>query len=175
MTMQSRSAREKLTRWMIGFAAAAVVTVAATARAGDEKGVGEANAQFYAALNAMFTGDVAPMKAVWSHREDVTYMGPGGGLEVGWAPVLALWEKQAAMKLGGSVKPTQTHITVGSDLAVVSTVEQGENTNADGKTEKVSIRATNSFRKENGSWKMIGHHTDLLPYLEASLQVGSAP
>jgi ketosteroid isomerase-like protein len=31
--------------------------------------------------------------------------------------------------------------------------------------EKVSIRATNIYRKENGQWKMIGHHTDLLPYL----------
>jgi ketosteroid isomerase-like protein len=31
---------------------------------------------------------------------------------------------------------------------------------------QVSIRATNLFRKENGAWKMIGHHTDLLPFLE---------
>ena len=30
----------------------------------------------------------------------------------------------------------------------------------------VSIRATNIFRKENGAWKMIGHHTDLLPFLD---------
>jgi len=28
----------------------------------------------------------------------------------------------------------------------------------------VSIRATNVFRKEGGQWKMIGHHTDLLPF-----------
>jgi hypothetical protein len=38
----------------------------------------------------------------------------------------------------------------------------------------VSIRATNLFRKESGAWKMIGHHTDLLPFLESSLKVGSA-
>ena len=31
-----------------------------------------------------------------------------------------------------------------------------------GKAEKVSIRVTNVFRKENGAWKVIGHHTDLL-------------
>jgi hypothetical protein len=31
----------------------------------------------------------------------------------------------------------------------------------------VSIRATNLFRKEDGSWKMIGHQTDLLPFLPA--------
>jgi hypothetical protein len=22
------------------------------------------------------------------------------------------------------------------------------------------------FRKENGKWKMVGHHADILPYLE---------
>jgi ketosteroid isomerase-like protein len=57
-------------------------------------------------------------------------------------------------------------ITVGRDLAVAQNYEKGENTNADGKTQSVSIRATNLFRKENGKWKMISHHTDLLPYLK---------
>jgi ketosteroid isomerase-like protein len=42
----------------------------------------------------------------------------------------------------------------------------GSNLNAQGEPMKVSIRATNIFRKENGQWKMIGHHTDLLPFLE---------
>ncbi len=171
MTMRRYHLRAN--RLIIGMLAAALVAVGAAARA-DESAVGAASAQFYAALNAMFAGDVTPMKAVWSHRDDVTYMGPGGGVQVGWEPVLAMWEKQAAMKLGGSVKPTDLHVTVGSELAVVSTVERGENTNADGKTETVSIRATNLFRKENGTWKMIGHHTDLLPFLESPPQVSSA-
>ena len=35
---------------------------------------------FYTALNALFEGDVAPMVDVWSHAEDVTYMGPDGRL-----------------------------------------------------------------------------------------------
>jgi ketosteroid isomerase-like protein len=130
-----------------------------------EHEVKQAAAQFYSALNAMFTGDVAPMKEVWSHANDVTYMGPGGGFQVGWDQVLKNWEQQAAKKLGGKVEPTNMQVTVGKDLAIVSDIEQGENTNADGKVEKVSIRATNLFRKEGGKWKMIGHHTDLLPYL----------
>jgi ketosteroid isomerase-like protein len=132
----------------------------------DEKGVRNAAAQFYAALNEMFTGDLGPMKSVWSHADDVTYMGPGGGFQVGWSDVLKNWEAQAAMKLGGKVEPAEMRITVGTDLAVVSNYEKGENTNAKGEPQKVSIRATNVFRKEDGAWKMIGHHTDLLPYLE---------
>jgi ketosteroid isomerase-like protein len=125
-----------------------------------------ANAQFYAALNALFTGEVDPMKKVWSHAGGSTYMGPAGGLEVGWKRILASWESQAAMKLGGSVQPKDIHLVVGADLAVVQNYEEGTNINAKGKAAMVSIRATNIFRKENGAWKMIGHHTDLLPYLQ---------
>jgi ketosteroid isomerase-like protein len=131
----------------------------------DEQPVREAAAQFYTALNALFTGEVGPMKEIWSHANDVAYMGPGGGFQVGWDQVLANWEAQAAKKLGGKVEPTNMLVTVGQDLAIVRDVEKGENTNANGKVEKVSIRATNLFRKEGGKWKMIGHHTDLLPYL----------
>ena len=132
----------------------------------DENAVRNAAAQFYAALNEMFTGELGPMKKVWSHADDVTYMGPGGGFQVGWSEVLKNWEVQADMRLGGEVEPTEMRITVGTDLAVVSNYEKGENTNAKGEPQKVSIRATNVFRKEQGAWKMIGHHTDLLPYLE---------
>ena len=35
-----------------------------------------------------------------------------------------------------------------------------------GKKSVVSLRATSIYRKENGQWKMIGHHTDLLPAME---------
>jgi len=162
-----------VTRWAIATLALAAVAVAADARGGEEKAVGEANARFYAALNVMFSGDLAPMKAVWSQRDDVTYMGPDGGFEVGWAPVLAVWEKQAARKLGGKIEATRVHVNAGTDLAVVSAVEVGENSNADGGPAKVSIRATNVFRKEDGTWKMIGHHTDLLPFLQPAAASGA--
>ena len=131
----------------------------------DDEGVRQAVSQFYTALNTMFTGELGPMKEVWSHASDVTYMGPGGGFQVGWDQVLATWEEQAAKKLGGKVEPADMRITVGHDLAIASDIEKGENASAAGKVQKVSIRATNLFRKEDGKWKMIGHHTDLLPYL----------
>ena len=131
----------------------------------DNKAVMHAVTQFYAALNMMFTGDLDQMKDVWSHADDVTYMGPTGGFRVGWDQVLKDWEAQAAMKLGGRVEAADVRLTVGQDIAVAHNYEKGENTNAKGEVQKVSIRATNVFRKESGNWKMIGHHTDLLPYL----------
>lgn len=158
---------KKMVSMSILILAVAGLMVANTAPAAekDEQAVRQAAAQFYAALNTMFTGELGPMKEIWSHAKDVTYMGPGGGFQVGWDQVLATWEAQAAKKLGGRVEPADMRVTVGQDLAIVSDIENGENTNAAGKAEKVSIRATNLFRKEGGKWKMIGHHTDLLPYL----------
>ncbi len=131
-----------------------------------EKAVRKAATAFYSALNVLFTANPDPMNEVWSHADDVTYMGPGGGFQVGWPQVFDNWKKQAAMKLGGNVEPAEMHITVGREIAVVQNYENGTNTNARGKQEKVSIRATSIFRKEKGKWKMIGHHTDLLSYLK---------
>lgn len=121
-----------------------------------------ASNQFYTALNQLFTGDMAPMNAIWSHRKDVTYMGPAGGFRVGWDAVGKDLASQAAMKLGGSIKPTQVKITAGRDLATVSNMEVGSNV-IGGKKSVVSLRATSIYRQENGQWKMIGHHTDLIP------------
>jgi ketosteroid isomerase-like protein len=144
----------------------AFLLVGTLALANDNAAVLAANAQFYAALNKMFTGDIVPIKAIWSHADDVTYMGPTGKFEHGWSSVLKDWEGQAAMKLGGRVKPADIHAIVGRDVAVVSDYEEGENTNAAGKVARLRLRATNIFRKEHGNWKMVGHHTDLLPYLK---------
>ena len=161
--------RNKKTAWLSVVTLAAAGLAANTARAAqdDEREVRQAAAQFYVALNALFTGDVKPMNQVWSHAADVTYMGPGGGFQVGWKRVLPNWQAQAARKLGGTIKPAKMQVTVGRDIAITHNFEEGENTNAENdRPQKVSIRATNVFRKENGKWKMIGHHTDLLPFLQ---------
>src|ERR1043165_8162174 len=86
----------------------------------DEKAVQDAAAGFYRALNEMFTGDITSMKQVWSHADDVTYMGPTGGMQAGWNQVLANWESQAALKMGGKVWPEEMKISVGRDLAITS-------------------------------------------------------
>lgn len=143
------------------LAMGSIMTAARTESKSDEAAVKAATERFYAALNTMFKGELGPMKEVWSHARDVTYMGPAGGMKVGWDLVLKEWEAQAAMKLGGSVNPEETHMVIGETMAVVQNYEKGEN----GEGREVSIRATNLFRKEHGTWKMIGHHTDLLSFL----------
>jgi hypothetical protein len=80
------------------------------------------------------------MKALWSHADDVNYMGPQGGLDVGWHTIGKMWDDTAALRLGGKVEPVDVQLHVSHQIAVVSDIEAGENTNANGETAKVSIR-----------------------------------
>lgn len=158
--------RHRILSGLLVVAAMALMT-ARPAEAGDDdaQAVKAALTQFHDALNVLFTGDAAPMKAVWSHADDVTYMGPVGGMQVGWSQVEPYWDKQAAKKLGGKVDAVDVHITASPTLAVVHYYEKGENV-IEGKPQPVNIRATTTFRKEGDKWKVIGHHTDLLAYLQ---------
>ena len=142
------------------------VSQADEARDNQKQAVEHAAFEFYAALNALFTGDVAPMQQVWSHADDVSYMGPVGGFQIGWRNVNDRWEEQAALHLGGKIEPRDIQIVVGDELASVQCLEVGNNLEAEIRPLHVSIRATSLFRRENGQWKMISHHTDLLPFLE---------
>lgn len=131
----------------------------------DAQALRQANDSFYAALNSLFVGEVQPMTEVWSHGEDVTYLGPDGSFLVGWEATLADWRNQAARKLGGKIEAKDLHVTMGRELAIVQNYEVGNNV-IDGEPAEVRIRATSLYRKEDGAWKMIGHHTDRLPYLD---------
>jgi len=130
-----------------------------------KKEVVQAAEQFYAALNSMFKGDLDSMIEVWSHADDVTYMGPAGGLLVGWEEVRKSWGEQAKLKLGGKIEPEDMHIIASDNIGITVNFERGTSY-INGKPEKVNIRATNVFRREGGKWKMIGHHTDILPWLK---------
>lgn len=163
--MRTKSVAALLVAVFVFAPSAARNILVAAEKDSDRESVAAATAQFYAALNKLFEGDAKPMQEVWSHADDVTYMGPAGGMQVGWKQVRKSWESQAALRLGGKIASDGLHIHVGHDIAVTTGYELGQNT-VDGKVQKVSIRATNIFRKENGRWKMIGHHTDLLPYLQ---------
>jgi hypothetical protein len=109
-----------------------------------EKQVREAAGRFYSALNSMFEGDLAPMIEVWSHAKDVTYLGPNGGILIGWEQVLKSWEEQAKLKLGGKVEPKEMHVTAGDTLGIAVNFERGTSY-INGKREEVNIRATKIF------------------------------
>ncbi len=133
----------------------------------EKQAVLNADDGFFAGLNDMFTGNLEPIRQLWSHADDVVYMSPIGDVLVGWADILPSWDAQAALKLGGEIAPIERHVTVGEDIAVVHHLVNGWNHDADGNRVDFSLRGTNVYRKEDGEWKMIAHHADPLPFLQA--------
>ena len=116
---------------------------------------------FYTALASLLDGDVGPMLRVWSHADDVTYMGPFGELLVGWEPIRDSLTAQAAQHLGGTVQPEELHYYASPTLGVVVGYERGAN-ELNGQPIPVDVRATSVYRLDIGQWLMIGHHTDRL-------------
>ncbi len=121
----------------------------------------DATRAFYVALNDVLGGDVAPMLAVWSHADDVTYMSPFGELLVGSEPVRASWEAQADQRLGGQVEPDELRHFVSDTLGFVVGIERGSVEDRR-RCDCGRHRATSMYRVEDDRWVMIGHHTDPL-------------
>ena len=59
----------------------------------------------------------------------------------------------------------EMEIIAGESIGITVNYEHGT-IYINGKTEEVNIRATNVFRRENGKWKMVGHHTDIIPRIK---------
>jgi ketosteroid isomerase-like protein len=129
----------------------------------DNTAVLAANEAWYIALNAMLNGDPAPFADVYSHADDVSYMSAEGGLRVGWDATWSDWQAQAKLARGGHVEETDNNTIVNGDMAVVQTVEKGVVNNREGAGVEQVARETSVFRREDGKWKMVAHHADLLP------------
>ena len=121
-----------------------------------------ASAQFYAALNRMLTGQQGSMDAIWSHGASATTMHPIGGREVGWDNIRPVWDQVASIASGGQVALADQLLSVDGDMAYEVGVERGHGTLA-GEQVAVDQRVTNVYRREDGAWKIVHHHTDLSP------------
>lgn len=95
----------------------------------------------------------------------MTYLGANYSLYAGWEEVLADWRAQAALNLKGDINPVDVHVTLGQDFAATTCYVRGHNFDLGGERHEVAIRDTNLFRKEGGAWKMVGHHSDPLPFV----------
>jgi ketosteroid isomerase-like protein len=132
--------------------------------------VRQASDRFYAALNRGINGDTSVMFDICSHAGDVTTMHPLGGRQIGWPEVRTSWEMAANAVNGGSVEVSDLQITLlGNDAAYTIGTETGSAT-VGGTTVSFSGRCTNVYRREDGVWKLVHHHVDLLPDMAASFQ-----
>jgi uncharacterized protein (TIGR02246 family) len=132
----------------------------------EQQAVRAAVDQWFVALNAMLRGDPKPLARVYSHADDVTYLGAEGTFQIGWKATYDDWKAQAAMSIGGKAKGEDIRVVVHGNMATAVHFTQGTLRQPGGQTARVRVRETSVFRKENGRWRMIGHHADSIPYWE---------
>jgi ketosteroid isomerase-like protein len=111
--------------------------------------------QVEAASSHFITGDAEPMKALYSHTDDVTIFGAWGPHEQGWEQIGPRLDWAAARFRGGKIA-----YTVG--------IERGEMRVA-GRDElsPMDLRVTLIYRWENGTWKLIHRHADPITTVQA--------
>ena len=131
-----------------------------------EDEIRQASEQFYEALNRMIDGDPEPMMEVWSHGSDVANMHPTGGRQIGWEEVRASWERGAQGFAQGfsegevSIEDLVV-VPLSDDVAYTLGTEQGQIATLGAETVSLNQRVTNIYRREEGEWKMVLHHTDV--------------
>lgn len=132
----------------------------------DEQEIGEAVDQWIVVLNAMLNGDPAPLASIYSHADDAMYMGAEGTYRIGWDAISSDWTAQAEASSGGEVAASDIHIVVAGDMAPASHITSGPVRQPDGEMNQNHVRETSVFRREDGTWLMIGHHADAIGYWE---------
>ena len=87
--------------------------------------------QYTTAQDAFQRGDAEPIKALWSHADDVTLFGALGGHERGWAAIGSRLSQVARMNTSGAHKGDDVLTTiVGADLALMVRIEHIPNSGA---------------------------------------------
>ena len=96
-------------------------------------------------------------------------MHPIGGRDVGWKEVENSFNQVAGVASDGKVELKDQLIRDLGDAAFEVGIEKAQFKVA-GMEVKAEIRVTNIYQKENGSWKMVHHHTDIAPSMVEALQ-----
>lgn len=116
-----------------------------------------------AALADVANGEVAAVKALYSHSDEATSFYGWGGYEKGWAAVSKRWDWAGQQFKGGTVSHENVTTVVGDDLALVTDIESFEVTMTPGaEPSRWTNRVTHVFRFEDGAWRLLHRHANRL-------------
>lgn len=103
-------------------------------------------------------GNPGALNALWSHADDVTFVGGFGGAEVkGWKSVEpTLNQSSKKMPAGSTYTFENIASNLGTDMAYLLQLEHYRLDNGKG----IDSRVTILFRKEADGWKIIHKHAD---------------
>ena len=117
---------------------------------------------YHGALDEFSRGDPEPVRAMYSHREEVTLANPFGPAVRGWDEVAARLDYASSRFRDGQVTGYERVAAYISD-DLVCIVENEAWRARVGDREAVApfdLRVTSTFRREDGTWKLVHRHAD---------------
>jgi ketosteroid isomerase-like protein len=120
-------------------------------------------AKLHAAMAMVANGDVAAIKALYSHTDDATSFYGWGGFEKGFDAVSARWDWAAQQFKGGTVSYQNVSTVIADTLAYVTDIETFK-VRVDGMEQPTewSNRVTHIFRLEGTEWRLVHRHGNRL-------------
>jgi ketosteroid isomerase-like protein len=120
----------------------------------------------HAAITEQSQGHPQPFLELWSHADDATTMAAIGGYQVGFDAVRELLTAASKTQHFDGWRAENVATVVDGNLAF--TVELEHYADTDDREDKgMTLRATQIYRREDGQWRVIHRHGDILTPIEA--------
>jgi len=117
--------------------------------------------QYHTALDVFVRGTPEPMKALFSRADDVVLANPFGPAVQGWDKASAALDYASSrFKDGTATGFDRLASYVTAELATIYEVEQGDISVGGGPVTAWALRTTTTFRREDGTWKVVHRHAD---------------
>lgn len=120
----------------------------------------------HAAITEQSQGHPHPFLELWSHAADVTIMAAIGGYQVGFDAVSELLTAASKTQQFDGWQAENVATVLNENLAFTVELEHYAHT-VDGEEKDMTLRATQIYRRENGQWRVIHRHGDILTPIEA--------
>jgi ketosteroid isomerase-like protein len=120
----------------------------------------------HAAITKQSQGHPEPFLELWSHAGDVTIMAAIGGYQVGFDAVRELLTAASKTQQFDGWSAENVATVLDGNLAFTVELEHYAHT-VDGEDKGITLRATQIYRREDGQWRVIHRHGDILTAIEA--------
>jgi len=112
-------------------------------------------------LRHQVRGDSAPFLDMWSKADDVTILGAIGSYARGWQDVKTHL-LAAARTLQWTSVSVERLTTIEADGIAVAVALEHMARDAGGEGDHRTLRVTHAYRQENGNWRLVMRHANLV-------------
>jgi ketosteroid isomerase-like protein len=126
----------------------------------------------HSATVAMGHGDPEPYMRLWSRAGDVSLFGAWGPCKQGWDQVSQTFRWVATRFRGGVLRCEDLVVNVSGDLAYTVGYERGAMAVDGEEPRTMTIRVTQTYRREAGEWRLVHRHGDFAPIDQSAGQLG---